>query len=275
MRILLVGAGGVGSAITAIAARREFVEWLVVADYDLTRAEKAVATVGDPRFMAVRVDATDYGVVQALLAEHRCGVLLNVTDPRFVFPLFRAALSAGVDYLDMAMPPVPAAPERPDEDTAAKLGDEQFALAGEWEAVGRLALVGMGVEPGLSDVFARHAVVQHLDDDRGVPEPAGGLGEGPGLVHHGTVQRGRGRLPRGHRPGGVRQRGARGGAPHAPLDRRPAGDLQVRAGRRVRRRPHDAAQARPGRDHPGTREGRCRRRTSSPRCCPTRRGWAS
>jgi saccharopine dehydrogenase (NAD+, L-lysine-forming) len=45
-----------------------------------------------------------------LLAEHRCVVLLNVTDPRFVFPLFRAALSAGVDYLDMAMPPVPAAP---------------------------------------------------------------------------------------------------------------------------------------------------------------------
>ena len=43
MRILLVGAGGVGSAVTAIAARRGFVERLVVADFDPARAEKAVA----------------------------------------------------------------------------------------------------------------------------------------------------------------------------------------------------------------------------------------
>ena len=42
-----------------------------------------------------------------------------------------------------------------------KLGDEQFALAEEWEAAGQLALVGMGVEPGLSDVFARYAA-DHL-----------------------------------------------------------------------------------------------------------------
>src|SRR5205823_13216634 len=41
--------------------------------------------------------------------------------------------------------------------TGVMLGDEQFALAGEWENAGKLALVGMGVEPGLSDVFARYA----------------------------------------------------------------------------------------------------------------------
>ena len=38
-----------------------------------------------------------------------------------------------------------------------KLGDEQFARADAWAAAGRLALVGIGVEPGLSDVFARYA----------------------------------------------------------------------------------------------------------------------
>ena len=43
MRILLVGAGGVGGAFTAIAARRDFYEAIVVADYDLVRAEKAAA----------------------------------------------------------------------------------------------------------------------------------------------------------------------------------------------------------------------------------------
>jgi saccharopine dehydrogenase (NAD+, L-lysine-forming) len=161
MRILLVGAGGVGSAVTAIAARRDFVARLVVADFDPARAEKAVAAAGDPRFVAARVDASDEAGVRALLAEHGCDVLLNATDPRFVMPLFRASLAAGVDYLDMAMSLSRPHPERPYELTGVKLGDEQFALAGEWEAAGRLALVGMGVEPGLSDVFARYAA-DHL-----------------------------------------------------------------------------------------------------------------
>src|SRR5688572_10876172 len=161
MRILLVGAGGVGSAVTAIAVRRQFVERLVVADYDQTRDEKAVAVAGDPRFVAARVDASDEAAVRALLAEHRCDALLNATDPRFVMPLFRAALAAGVNYLDMAMSLSSPHPERPFEETGVKLGDEQFALAEEWTAAGRLALVGIGVEPGLADVFARYAA-DHL-----------------------------------------------------------------------------------------------------------------
>ena len=57
--------------------------------------------------------------------------------------------------------PDPAAPY---ERTGVKLGDEQFARATDWEAAGRLALVGIGVEPGLSDVFARYAA-DHLFDE--------------------------------------------------------------------------------------------------------------
>jgi saccharopine dehydrogenase (NAD+, L-lysine forming) len=161
MRILLVGAGGVGGAVAGIAVRRSFVERLVVADFDAARAEKAVAAAGDPRFVAAQVDATDEVAVGSLLTEHRCDALLNATDPRFVMPLFRAALAAGVHYLDMAMSLSKPHPERPYEATGVKLGDEQFALADEWEATGKLALVGIGVEPGLADVFARYAA-DHL-----------------------------------------------------------------------------------------------------------------
>src|SRR3954451_12344580 len=161
MRILLVGAGGVGGAITTILGRRSFAEAVVVANYDPSRSEKAVATVGDPRFTAARVDASDEAAVAALLAEHRCDVLLNATDPRFVMPLFRAALAGGATYLDMAMSLSRPHPERPYAETGVMLGDEQFALAGEWEDRGQLALVGIGVEPGLSDVFARYAA-DHL-----------------------------------------------------------------------------------------------------------------
>ena len=163
MRILLVGAGGVGSAAVAIAARRGFFEHMVVADYVLERAQDAVSAVDDPRFTAARVDASDEASVTRLLTEHRCDVLLNATDPRFVMPLFRAALTAGSDYLDMAMSLSKPHPERPYEECGVKLGDEQFALENRWRELGRLALLGMGVEPGLSDVFARYAADELFD----------------------------------------------------------------------------------------------------------------
>ncbi|MEV6263451.1 saccharopine dehydrogenase C-terminal domain-containing protein [Streptomyces sp. NPDC051784] len=166
MRILLVGAGGVGSAITRIAARRPFFEHMVVADYDLGRAETAVAALGESaaRFSAVRLDASEQETVRAVLVEHRCDVLLNATDPRFVMPLFDAALAHGAHYLDMAMSLSRPHPSRPYEQCGVKLGDAQFDRAAEWEAAGRLALVGMGVEPGLSDVFARYASDELFDE---------------------------------------------------------------------------------------------------------------
>ncbi|MFJ3640386.1 saccharopine dehydrogenase family protein [Streptomyces sp. NPDC090108] len=164
MRVLLVGAGGVGTAVTRIAARRPFFDLMVVADYDPARADAAVRALdGDGRFVAERVDAGDEAAVAGLLARHGCDVLLNATDPRFVMPLFRAARSAGATYVDMAMSLSRPHPERPFEECGVKLGDEQFALASEWEKAGALALVGMGVEPGLSDVFARYAADELFD----------------------------------------------------------------------------------------------------------------
>lgn len=165
MRVLLVGAGGVGTAITRIAARRPFFEAMVVADYDLARAEAAVAALGgDGRFLAERVDASDEAAVTALLERHACDVLLNATDPRFVMPLFQAARTAGATYVDMAMSLSHPHPERPYEECGVKLGDAQFEQAADWEKAGALALVGMGVEPGLSDVFARYAADELFDE---------------------------------------------------------------------------------------------------------------
>jgi saccharopine dehydrogenase (NAD+, L-lysine-forming) len=154
MRILLVGAGGVGTAFARIAARRAFAE-LIIGDYDLTKAQRAATA--DDRFLAVSIDARDADAVAGLLAQHACDVLMNAADPRFVMPLYTAALRSGVHYLDMAMSLSHPHQEAPYAKTGVKLGDDQFAMANEWEKSGKLALVGIGVEPGLSDVFARHA----------------------------------------------------------------------------------------------------------------------
>ena len=50
-----------------------------------------------------------------------------------------------------------AHPDSPYEETGKKLGDDQFAIADVWENRGQLALVGVGVEPGAANVFARYA----------------------------------------------------------------------------------------------------------------------
>jgi len=164
MRILLVGAGGVGSAFCAIAARRDFFEEIVVSDYDESRARQAADAVGDARFSAARVDATWADDVAEVVSQHGITHVMNAVDPRFVMPIFNGALAGGADYLDMAMSLSQRHPERPYELTGVKLGDEQFAVEDQWNAAGRLALVGIGVEPGLSDVFARYAA-DHLFSD--------------------------------------------------------------------------------------------------------------
>ncbi|WP_413319116.1 saccharopine dehydrogenase C-terminal domain-containing protein [Agrococcus sp. 1P02AA] len=165
MRILLVGAGGVGGAFAAIAARRDFYEAIVIADYDEARAQRAADV--DARFTAARVDASDPDSVAALCREHGITHVMNAVDPRFVMPIFDGALAAGADYLDMAMSLSTRHPDEPYAKVGVKLGDEQFAKAQAWESAGRLALVGIGVEPGLSNVLARYAadeLFDHIDE---------------------------------------------------------------------------------------------------------------
>ena len=161
MRILIIGAGGVGSSAALIAARRDFYEHIVIGDYDGDRAAALVARIGDDRFSAIQIDASVAQAVAQACREHQITHVLNVVDPRFVMSIFEGAFLAGADYLDTAMSLSSAHPEKPHELTGVKLGDDQFAMADAWEAKGRLALVGIGVEPGMVDVFARYAA-DHL-----------------------------------------------------------------------------------------------------------------
>ena len=87
--------------------------------------------------------------------------MLNSVDPLFNVPIFDACHETGVTYLDMAMTLSEPHPERPYEEVGVKLGDYQFERAAAWEEAGQLALVGIGIEPGAADVFARHAA-DHL-----------------------------------------------------------------------------------------------------------------
>jgi saccharopine dehydrogenase-like NADP-dependent oxidoreductase len=180
VRILVVGTGGVGSAFARIAKRRSFFEHCALADYDAGRPEQLVGELDDDRFDAHGVDASSSEAVGALIRETRADAVLNSVDPLFNVPIFDACLDAGVTYLDMAMTLSEPHPTSPYEEVGVKLGDYQFEREEAWAERGLLALVGIGVEPGAADVFARYAADQLFSeiDEIGVRDGANLMVEG-------------------------------------------------------------------------------------------------
>ena len=165
MRVLQIGVGTVGEAIARMAAQRDWCEQMVLADYDAERAAALQIELGDPsRFPVERIDAGDSAAVAELARRHGSTLLMNAVDPRFVMPLFDGALAAGIDYMDMANSLSRPHPSDPFSRPGIKLGDEQLARNAEWTSAGRLALIGMGMDPGLSDIFARYAADQLFDE---------------------------------------------------------------------------------------------------------------
>src|SRR5215216_8114737 len=156
MKVLLVGVGGVGEAIAAIAKPHQWMELIVLADYNVKRAEEVQQKLSDPnRFPVEFLYAGKQEQIEALAKKYDVDLIMNAVDPVFNKQIFDAAYNVGVTYMDMAMTLSEPHPTDPFHKTGVKLGDYQFNKSKEWEEKGLLALVGFGVEPGMADVFAR------------------------------------------------------------------------------------------------------------------------
>lgn len=165
MKVLLVGVGGVGEAIAQMAKRRAWVEQMVLCDYNVKRAEEVQAKLGDTtRFPVEFIDASKQEMIEQLARKYGAHLIMNAVDPVFNKEIFDAAFNVGANYMDMAMTLSEPHPEDPFHQCGVKLGDYQFEKAKQWEEKGLLALVGIGVEPGMADVFARYAQ-EHLFDE--------------------------------------------------------------------------------------------------------------
>ena len=168
MKVLIVGTGGVGESMAAIAARRDpnkgWLEKMVMADYDLAKAQSISKRLGEDRFPAEKVDASNPDEVAALAAKHGVDIICNLVAPEFNPQLLQAALKAKTHYLDTAMTVSEPHPEGKIGPTGVMLGDKEFPLGPEFDKIGKLAFAGFGVEPGMADYFARYAA-DHMFDE--------------------------------------------------------------------------------------------------------------
>jgi saccharopine dehydrogenase-like NADP-dependent oxidoreductase len=167
MKLLIIGAGGVGTSAAMIIKRAgkegEWAEKVVVSDYNSARAETVEKLLGDPRFIAEKINAREPASIKAVIEKHGVTFVMNAVEPSFNEIIFDTCLEAGVGYLDCAMTLSEAHPEKPFERAHIKLGDYQFERHAAWEKADLTAIVGSGVEPGMADVFAKYAAV-HLFD---------------------------------------------------------------------------------------------------------------
>jgi saccharopine dehydrogenase (NAD+, L-lysine-forming) len=155
VKVLVLGAGAVGTVSALKFAQEAMLEKLVIADAVSARASLLADRLNDPRVTAISLDAGDRAAVVGALRQFGITLVLNAALPATNLDVMRACLVAGCDYIDLAS-------AGSDADGIPKM-DDQFALDAEFRAAGRLALLGMGADPGTTNVYAAYAAKHLLD----------------------------------------------------------------------------------------------------------------
>ena len=171
MRMMLVGAGAVGESMLKILKWRdpkgEWLSYVLVGDYDLSRAEAVAGLLADDRFSAVQINATDKEQMKSLIREHKIDFVMDAAPPFASNYIFDAAYEAGTNYANMGTWSVPM------EEPAYGLGIENsytepmtkynFDRHEQWKEKGQMAVICLGIDPGVVNVFAKYAAT-HLFD---------------------------------------------------------------------------------------------------------------
>jgi saccharopine dehydrogenase-like NADP-dependent oxidoreductase len=154
MKVLLIGVGGVGEAIAVVGRERLWLEKMVLADYNLERAKTVQNRLGAvEKFPVEHIDARDINQIIQVARKHEVDLIMNAVSNFYNDTIFDAAYEAGCNYLDMAM-----------SGYSMNMGSHQWNQAAEWEDKGLLAILGNGMDPGVSDVFAKYASIELFDE---------------------------------------------------------------------------------------------------------------
>jgi saccharopine dehydrogenase (NAD+, L-lysine-forming) len=155
VKVLVLGAGAVGTVSALKLVQQATTEKLVIADAVSARASLLADRLQDSRVTALQLEASNTSELAAAIRRTGTTIVLNAALPATNIAVMRACLDGGCDYIDLASAGT-------DADGIPKM-DDQFALDAEFKAAGRLALLGMGADPGTTNVYAAYAAKHLLD----------------------------------------------------------------------------------------------------------------
>lgn len=189
MRMMLVGAGAVGESIVKVLKWRDpdkkWLEYVLICDYDINRAREVMDMMeGDSRFDCESVNATDKEQMMQLIQKYKIDFVMDAAPPFASNFIFDAAFETGANYGSMGTWSVPM------EYPAYGLGIENsytepmtkynFDRHEQWKQKGNMALICMGIDPGVVNVFAKYAATELLDKITEVHVKDGGNLQIPG-----------------------------------------------------------------------------------------------
>ncbi len=170
---ILGGCGAVGSiAVKALANNDEYSE-IILADIDEEKAREIVSDIGSEKVRAMKVDVMDPKSLKKSF--EGSNVILNCTGPfyKFVKPILKAVIESGINYLDIC------------DDVDVTL--EILEMDQEAKDAGITALIGMGNSPGITNLLAKFAADDMLDEIDAIDiyhAHGGEPTEGEGVIGH-------------------------------------------------------------------------------------------
>jgi len=159
-KVLIIGAGGVGSVVAHKCAMvPEVFGEITLASRTLSKCEAIAADVKRRTgrdIATAKVDADNPEETAALIRKTGASLLINVALPYQDLHLMDACLLAGCDYLDTAnYEPL---------DVAKFEYSWQWAYQEKFREAGLSALLGSGFDPGVTNVFTAWALKHHFDE---------------------------------------------------------------------------------------------------------------
>lgn len=139
MKVLVLGAGGMGAKAAETVAQYDEISGLTLADLDFECADRIAKKCGS-KARALKLDVTDPTALHRALSE--ADAVLNCVGPffRFGVPILTAAIETGTPYFDICDDPEPTL--------------EMLALNDKAKTNNVLAIVGIGASPGISNLLA-------------------------------------------------------------------------------------------------------------------------
>ncbi len=155
-KVVILGAGGVGRVVAhKCAGAPEVFTEICLASRTKAKCDAIAAELPRPVGTAA-VDADDVDQLTALLDREKPALVIHVALPYQDLTIMEACLRCGVDYLDTA--------NYEPRDEARFSYREQWEYHERFRKAGRMALLGSGFDPGVTNVFCAHALKHHFDE---------------------------------------------------------------------------------------------------------------